>query len=130
MKIIAATRNKGKMAELDAILKDYGIELLSWEDAGLGDFEIEENGSTCEENSYIKAKTICDMTGKAALADDTGLFVDAVGGEPGINAARYAGEHGNDAANRAKLLAKLEGVPFEKRTAKFVTVITIVYPNG
>ena len=130
MKIIAATRNKGKMAELDAILKDYGIELLSWEDAGLGDFEIEENGSTCEENSYIKAKTICDMTGKAALADDTGLFVDAVGGEPGINAARYAGGHGNDAANRAKLLAKLEGVPFEKRTAKFVTVITIVYPNG
>ena len=130
MKIIAATRNKGKMAELDAILKDYGIELLSWEDAGLGDFEIEENGSTCEENSYIKAKTICDMTGKAALADDTGLFVDAVGGEPGTNAARYAGEHGNDAANRAKLLAKLEGVPFEKRTAKFVTVITIVYPNG
>ncbi len=130
MKIIAATRNKGKMAELDAILKEYDIQLISWDEAGLGDFEIEENGSSCEENSYIKAKTICDMTGEAALADDTGLFVDAADGEPGINSARYAGEHGNDAANRKKLLSKLEGVPFEKRTAKFVTVITVVYPSG
>ena len=130
MKIIAATRNKGKMAELDAILKEYDIQLISWDEAGLGDFEIEENGSSCEENSYIKAKTICDMTGEAALADDTGLFVDAVDGEPGINSARYAGEHGNDAANRKKLLSKLEVVPFEKRTAKFVTVITVVYPSG
>ena len=130
MKIIAATKNKGKMAELDAILKDYDIQLLSWDDAGLGDLEIEETGTTCEENSYIKAKAICDMTGLAALADDTGLFVDALGGEPGINSARYAGEHGNDAANRAKLLEKLQGVPFEERTAKFVTVITVVYPDG
>ncbi len=130
MKIIAATKNKGKMAELDSILRDYDIELISWDEAGLGDLEIEENGSTCEENSYIKAKTICDMTGKAALADDTGLFVDAADGEPGINSARYAGEHGNDAANRAKLLKRLEGVPYEKRTAKFVTVITVVYPGG
>ena len=130
MKIIAATKNKGKMAELDAILKDYDIQLLSWDDAGLGDLEIDETGTTCEENSYIKAKAICDMTGLAALADDTGLFVDALGGEPGINSARYAGEHGNDAANRAKLLEKLQGVPFEERTAKFVTVITVVYPDG
>ena len=130
MKIIAATKNKGKLAELYTILKDHDIELVSWEEAGLGDFEIEENGSTCEENSYIKAKAICDMTGKAALADDTGLFVDAVSGEPGINSARYAGEHGNDKANREKLLCKLKGVPSEKRTAKFVTVITVVYPDG
>ena len=130
MKIIAATKNKGKMAELDSILRAYDIELISWDEAGLGDLEIEENGSTCEENSYIKAKTICDMTGKAALADDTGLFVDAADGEPGINSARYAGEHGNDAANRAKLLKRLKGVPYEKRTAKFVTVITVVYPDG
>ena len=129
MKIIAATKNKGKLAELDAMLKSYDIELISWDEAGLGDFEIDENGTTCEENSYIKAKTVCDMTGKPALADDTGLFVDAADGEPGINAARYAGEHGNDAANRKKLLERLKGVPFEKRTAKFVTVITIVYPD-
>ena len=130
MKIIAATKNKGKLEELYTILKDHDIELVSWEEAGLGDLEIEENGSTCEENSYIKAKAICDMTGKAALADDTGLFVDAVSGEPGINSARYAGEHGNDKANREKLLCKLKGVPSEKRTAKFVTVITVVYPDG
>ena len=130
MKIIAATKNRGKLAELRAILEEKGIELVSWEEAGLGDTEIEETGSTCEENSYIKAKAVCDMTGKAALADDTGLFVDAADGEPGINAARYAGEHGNDAANRAKLLERLEGVPFEKRTAKFVTVISVVSPDG
>ncbi len=130
MKIIAATKNRGKLAELRAILEEKGIELVSWEEAGLGDTEIEETGSTCEENSYIKAKAVCDMTGKAALADDTGLFVDAADGEPGINAARYAGEHGNDAANRAKLLERLEGVPFEKRTAKFVTVISVVRPDG
>ncbi|MBO4818877.1 MAG: RdgB/HAM1 family non-canonical purine NTP pyrophosphatase [Firmicutes bacterium] len=130
MKIIAATRNKGKLTELEAILKDFDIRLISWDEAGLGDFEIEENGQSCEENSYIKAKTICDMTGEAALADDTGLFVDALDGEPGINSARYAGEHGNDAANRKKLLKKLEGRPFEERTAKFVTVITVVYPDG
>ena len=80
MKIIAATKNRGKMAELDAILKDYGMQLLSWDDAGLGDLEIEETGTTCEENSYIKAKTICDLTGLPALADDTGLFVDAAAG--------------------------------------------------
>jgi len=130
MTIIAATKNKGKMAELSAILKDYDIQLVSWDEAGLGDLEIEETGTTCEENSYIKAETICRLKGCAALADDTGLFVDAVNGEPGVNSARYAGIHGDDAANRAKLLKKMEGVPAEKRTAKFVTVITVVYPDG
>ena len=127
MKIIAATKNKGKLAELDAMLKSYDIELISWDEAGLGDFEIDENGTTCEENSYIKAKTVCDMTGKPALADDTGLFVDAADGEPGINAARYAGEHGNDKGNRDKVRKELEG---KDRSAYFVCTIVVYYSNA
>lgn len=130
MRIIVATHNKGKMAEFAVILKDTGIEFVSWDEAGLGDLEIEENGSNCEENSFIKADTICRITGEAAMADDSGLFVDALGGDPGVNTARYAGDHGNDAANRALLLKNLEGVPMEKRTARFMTVITVVYPDG
>lgn len=130
MKIIAATKNSGKLAELAEILKSSPVELITWEEAGLGDLEIEETGSTCEENSFIKANAICEKTGLPALADDTGLFVDAADGEPGVNTARYAGEHGNDKANRDKLLKRLEGVPMQQRTAKFVTVITIVYPDG
>ena len=128
MKIIAATKNKGKKAELEAILKDQGIELISWDEAGLGDLEIEETGSTCEENSYIKAKTVCKITGKAALADDTGLFVDAAGGEPGINAARYAGEHGNDALNRKVLLEKMQGKT--DRSAYFACYVVLYRADG
>lgn len=130
MQIIAATHNKGKMAEISALLKDHDIDIISWDDAGLGDLEIDENGKSCEENSFIKAKAICDLKGMPALADDTGLFVDALDGEPGIYAARYAGEQCSDKDNRAKLLKKLEGVPLEKRGASFVTVATIVYPDG
>jgi len=130
MKVIAATHNKGKMVEIFDIVKDFGIELVSWDDAGLGDLEIEENGTTCEENSFIKADIICKLKNMAAIADDTGLFVDALNGEPGIHAARYAGEDGNNEANRKLLLKNLEGVPFEKRTAKFVTVLTLLYPDG
>lgn len=130
MKIIAATHNKGKLTEFNDIVKDFGLELVSWDDAGLGDLEIEETGTTCEENSFIKADTICRMKGIAAIADDTGLFVDALGGEPGIYSARYAGEDCSEKDNRVKLLKKLEGVPYEKRTATFVSVITVVYPDG
>lgn len=130
MRIVAATKNKGKMAEIRDLLKDTDVELVSWEDAGLGDLEIDENGSSCEENSWIKASTVCRLTGEPALADDTGLFVDALDGAPGIFAARYAGEHCTEKDNRVKMLAALEGVPFEKRTATFVTVMTVAYPDG
>ena len=103
---------------------------MSQAEAGLGHLNIEETGSTCEENSYIKAKTISDLTGEPAIADDSGLFVDALGGEPGVNSARYSGVHGDDAAARKIILKKLEGLPYKKRTAMFVCVITLVYPDG
>lgn len=130
MRIIVATHNNGKLVEISRLLKDTGIDFVSWDQAELGDLEIEENGTTCEENSLIKAKAICDLKGEAAMGDDSGLFVDALGGEPGVNSARYAGAHGDDAANRKLLLEKMQGVPKDKRTARFVTVITIVYPDG
>lgn len=130
MRIIAATQNKHKLEEIYQIIKDFDMELVSQAEVGLGDVDVEENGTTCEENSKIKAEAICKLSGEPAIADDTGLFVDALGGEPGVNTARYAGVHGDDAANRKKLLENLKGKPFEERTAAFVTVITLVYPDG
>ena len=129
MRIIAATQNAHKLEEIYAIIKDFDMELVSQKEAGF-DVDVEENGTTCEENSFIKANAICKLSGEPAIADDTGLFVDAADGEPGVNSARYSGVHGDDAANRAKLLKRLEGVPFEKRTAYFACVITLVYPDG
>ena len=130
MRIIAATQNMNKLNEISHITKDFGMGLVSQKDVGLGYLDIEETGTTCEENSYIKAKTISDMTGEPAIADDSGLFVDALGGEPGVNSARYSGVHGDDAAARKIILKKLEGLPYKKRTAMFVCVITLVYPDG
>lgn len=129
MRIIAATQNAHKLEEIYAIIKDFDMELVSQKEAGF-DVDVEENGTTCEENSFIKANAICKLSKGPAIADDTGLFVDAADGEPGVNSARYSGVHGDDAANRAKLLKRLEGVPFEKRTAYFACVITLVYPDG
>lgn len=130
MRVIAATQNKHKLEEIYAIIKDYDMELISQADAGFGNVDVEENGNTCEENSFIKANAICQLSKEMAIADDTGLFVDALNGEPGVNSARYSGVHGDDPANRAKLLENLKDVPFDKRTATFVTVITLVYPDG
>ena len=130
MRIIAATQNKGKLAEFYALFKEYDMELISQAEAGFGEIDIDENGTTCEDNSKIKAEAIFRISGEAVIADDSGLFVDALGGEPGVNSARYAGVHGDDAANRKKLLEKMKDVPFEARTAHFVTVITFIYPDG
>jgi len=99
-------------------------------DAGLVDFDIEENGDTFEANSMIKAKAVVDELGEAAVADDSGLMVDYLGGAPGIYSARYSGEDKNYDANNKKLLKELAGVPLEKRTARFVSVITLLTPEG
>lgn len=130
MKIIAATQNAHKITELGAITKPFGMELISMKDAGLADLDIEENGTTFEENSFIKADTILKLTGKSAIADDTGLMIDALDGAPGIYSARFSGVHGNDQANRAKVLELMKDVPEEKRTARFVCVITLLRPDG
>ena len=130
MRIVAATQNKNKLNEISMITREFGLGLVSQADVGLGDLVIDENGSTCEENSYIKAKAVCDILGELAIADDSGLFVDALGGAPGVNSARYSGVHGDDAAARKMILKELGDLPWKKRTATFVCVITLVYPDG
>ena len=127
MKLILATSNKGKLKEVREILPEYDIVTMS--EAGIHD-EIEENGTTFEENAYIKAKYVCDRLGEVTIADDSGLEVDFLDGAPGIYSARFAGEGATDKDRNAKLLSMLEGVPFDKRTARYVCSIAIVYPSG
>ena len=128
MKLIIASNNKHKIIEIKSILGDTFEEILSQKEAGF-EGEAEENGATFAENSYIKAKEIADkFPGYATLADDSGLAVDALGGEPGVNSARYCGEHGNDGANNEKLLTVLKNE--KNRKAKFVWAITLILPDG
>lgn len=127
MKIIAATKNKNKLREFGEILKDF--EIISQEEAGI-DIDVEETGSTFEENSYLKAKAIYDITGITTIADDSGLCVDALNGEPGVYSARYGGEGYDDKGRVQLLLKNMKDVPDEERTARFVCVITLVGDEG
>lgn len=126
--LVLATRNRHKGEELAALLGDLGIRIRT-----LADFpdapEVEEDGATCEANAIKKATVIAQATGLPAVADDTGLEVEALGGRPGVYAARYAGEHATYEDNCRKLLQELAGVPREKRTARFVTVAAIAVPG-
>ena len=130
MKILLASHNKNKIAELEALLKTVcaDAEVVSLSDVGFTD-EIIEDGTTFEENALIKARTGARL-GYITVADDSGLMVDALGGAPGVYSARYAGEDGNTEKNNAKLLAALQGVPRDKRTAHFVSVVACVFPDG
>jgi len=130
MKIVAATQNKHKIDEIQAITKEFGMEVISRGEAGVPDIEIVEDGITFEENSEKKAKEIMELCGAITIADDSGLMVDALDGAPGVYSARFAGEEGNDLKNNEKLLALLAEVEPDKRTARFVSVITMVYPDG
>lgn len=128
-RLIIASNNSHKIEEIKSILKDLDYEILSLKEANI-DIEVEENGSTFEENSYIKAKAIRDLTGEAVLADDSGLMVYALDGAPGVYSARFAGEHGNDKKNNEKLLELLKDIPDEKRGARFVSVIVLLTADG
>ena len=133
MNLILASRNKKKIKEVEAILATHfeDVRILSLDDVGyVGD--IEEDGTTFEENALIKARTAVAAGGGnyPAIADDSGLSVDVLGGAPGVYSARYAGEHGDDAANNALLLRNLADVPAEARTARFVCCIALVFPDG
>ena len=128
--IVAASRNKHKIEEIEAITKKFGMSIISRDEAGVPPVEIVEDGETFEENSFKKADEIMKLCGKITLADDSGLMVDYLGGAPGVYSARFAGEDGNDEKNNDKLLKLLDGVPAKERTAKFVSVITMVYPDG
>ena len=127
MKLAIATNNAHKLQEIRAILSGQFDELLSLKDLGI-DVDIEETGTTLEENALLKARTIQAICHIPTLADDTGLMVDALGGAPGVYSARYAGEEHNDASNRALLLKNLQNE--QNRNAHFATVIAIVYPSG
>jgi XTP/dITP diphosphohydrolase len=129
--VVVATGNAHKLAEIEAILAPVlpGVEFYALGD--LGDFpEPEENGATFLENALIKAFAAMEETGLTAIADDSGLQVDALGGEPGVLSARYAGVHGDDAANNALLLEKLADVPEAERTARFHSCVVMVTPEG
>lgn len=129
MIICAATNNLGKLRELRRILEHQGHEVRSLRDLGV-DLEPEENGTTFAENARIKAEAFCKATGLPTVADDSGICVDALHGAPGVYSARYAGEHGDDDANNEKLLRAMADVPEEQRTARFVSAICLMLPNG
>lgn len=130
MKVLLASHNKGKIAELQAIMHTISpeIEVLSMSDIGFYT-EIVEDGATFAENALIKARTGARL-GYITVADDSGLMVDALDGAPGVYSARYAGEPCDNAKNNAKLLDALKGLPAEKRTAKFVSVVACSFPDG
>lgn len=128
MKLILASKNRHKLTELDAILRGLGMEVALESEYGL-DLDVEETGTTFAENSYLKAKAVFDASGHAAIADDSGLMVDALHGEPGVYSARYGGRQ-TDAARTAYLLENMKNVPDDQRGAQFVSVITCIFPDG
>ncbi len=128
-KIIAATGNAGKMREFSMILADLGLEVISMKDAGVS-AEIVEDGTTFAENAEIKARAVWEQTGDIVLADDSGLVVDYLGGEPGIYSARYLGEDTSYEIKNQVILDRLAGASEEERTARFVCAIAAVLPDG
>lgn len=130
MKVVLASKNKHKLEEISKITEKFDMELVLESELGV-DIDVEETGSTFEENSYLKAEAVMKATGLPALADDSGIAVDALNGEPGIYSARYGFDESLDDRGRLNLLLKnTENVPDDKRQVKFVCVITLVTPQG
>ena len=128
MEFVIATQNKGKLAEMRRILKPLGHTVLSAKEAGFTQ-DVEETGATFSENAALKATAVAQAVKKPVIADDSGLMVDALDGAPGVYSARYAGEGATDRQRWEKLLWELEGVPQEKRTAKFCCAIVLALPG-
>ena len=128
-RLIFATGNEDKMKEIREILGDLPVEILSMKEAGVS-AEVEENGTSFEENALIKARAICKLAKEMVLADDSGLEIDYLNKEPGIYSARYMGEDTSYRIKNQNLIDRLEGVPDEKRTARFVCAIAAVFPDG
>ena len=127
--LVLASGNANKAAEIRPLFAELGIEIVGMGELESG-WEVEESGNTLEENARIKARAAADRTGRTAIADDTGLFVDALDGAPGVRSSRYAGPGASYADNVRKLLEALEGVATERRTGRFRTVALIVGPGG
>lgn len=131
MKLLIATNNKGKVAEIKRILNLPGLEILTPIEAGLPkDFDVEETGETFEDNAILKAKAYAQVTGMYAIADDSGLAVDALNGEPGVYSKRYAGENKTDAYRNDYLLGKVENIADEQLTAQFIAVVALADASG
>lgn len=128
-KIVFATGNKGKVKEIQMILTDLGVEVTTMKEEGIF-VDVEENGSTYEENAMIKAREVAKYTDAIVMADDSGLEIDYLNKEPGIYSARYMGEDTSYRIKNGNLIDRLAGVPDEKRTARFVCAIAAVLPDG
>ena len=128
-RLVFATGNKDKMKEIREILGSLPVEILSMKEAGI-QAEIEEDGKSFEENALIKARAVCRLAGEMVLADDSGLEIDYLNGEPGIYSARYMGEDTSYRIKNQNLMDRLSGVPDEKRTARFVCAIAAAFPDG
>lgn len=130
-KLVISTGNKNKVKEIAYMLRNMNIEVISKNDIGLGDLEVIEDGNTLEDNSILKAKALAEKIDYKyiVMADDSGLFVDKLNGEPGVYSSRYAGEEGNDEKNNGKLLEALKDTPIEERNSKFKTVIVLITEN-
>ena len=129
MQIIFATKNEGKVKEVKMMLKDLGADVFTMTEAGI-DIDIEEDGETFEENALIKAKAVMEKSGCLVLADDSGLEIDYLNGDPGIRSARYMGHDTSYDIKNERILKLLEGVPEEERTARFVCAIAAAFPDG
>lgn len=127
MKVIAATKNKGKIREMEEILSGLGIEIVSQQDMGI-DVDVEETGDTFEKNALIKARAVAMISDSPVLADDSGICVDALGGAPGVYSARYAGDNATDMDKINKLLCEIGDN--KNRNAKFVTAVAFIFPDG
>ncbi len=128
-RIVFATGNEGKMREIRMILADLGLPVVSMKEAGVN-LDIEENGTTFQENARIKARAVWEQTGGIVLADDSGLEVDYIGGEPGVYSARYMGENTSYEIKNREIIRRLEGAEGEARSARFLCVIAAVLPDG
>ena len=129
-RIILSSGNTHKIKEIKEILKDLNLDVVSKDDLGFKDFDVVEDRDTLEGNAFKKAEELSKLVEGIVMADDTGLFVDALNGAPGVYSARYAGEHASNKDNNDLLLKNLQNVPMEKRTAYFKTVIAIILENG
>lgn len=130
MKYIIATHNAHKLAEISRILEPLGIEAVTDRDLGIELPEVDETGTTFAENAYLKAASACEFAGIPAIADDSGLAVDALGGEPGVYSARYGGEGLDDNDRNNLLLENMKDIPVGQRQAQFVSAVCCVFPNG
>lgn len=129
MKFVVASSNAGKIIEIKKVLQGMAFEVISMADAGFNE-DIEETGTTFEENALIKARAVSDKINSIVMADDSGLEVDALDGAPGVYSARYAGEGASDRDRIDKLLGELKNIPDDKRQARFVSAIAVVLPDG